>query len=163
MHFAGADCCQPVRGEIPVENRCRDGKPRQRVTSSPCRQQDEPDAEDAAPDGAWNLFPPGFCKDFTPRGVEKRHQALFLTCDAKCMTRSQLGMAQKIFKTRGTRTSCPSDVNDEEWEFCAGRDSGEPQSDPDLRFAGAGLGWLARPPAPAIPFRLLARHRGAQQ
>ena len=28
-------------------------------------------------------------------------------------------MAQKIFKTRGTRTSYPSDVSDEEWEFCA--------------------------------------------
>jgi len=28
-------------------------------------------------------------------------------------------MAKKIFKTRGTRTSYPSDVSDEEWEFCA--------------------------------------------
>jgi transposase len=28
-------------------------------------------------------------------------------------------MAQKTFKTRGTRTSYPSDVSDEEWEFCA--------------------------------------------
>jgi transposase len=28
-------------------------------------------------------------------------------------------MAQKIFKTRGTKTSYQSDVSDEEWEFCA--------------------------------------------
>ena len=28
-------------------------------------------------------------------------------------------MSQKIFKTRGTKTSYQSDVNDEEWEFCA--------------------------------------------
>ena len=28
-------------------------------------------------------------------------------------------MGEKIFKTRGTRTSYPSDVSDEEWEFCA--------------------------------------------
>lgn len=29
-------------------------------------------------------------------------------------------MAQKTFKTRGTKTSYQSDVSDEEWEFCAG-------------------------------------------
>ncbi len=28
-------------------------------------------------------------------------------------------MAKKRFKTRGTRTDCPSDVTDEEWAFCA--------------------------------------------
>jgi transposase len=28
-------------------------------------------------------------------------------------------MPQKTFKTRGTKTSYPSDVTDEEWEFCA--------------------------------------------
>ena len=28
-------------------------------------------------------------------------------------------MAQKVFKTRGTKTSYQSDVSDEEWEFCA--------------------------------------------
>ena len=28
-------------------------------------------------------------------------------------------MGKKIFKTRGTRTNYPSDVSDEEWEFCA--------------------------------------------
>src|SRR5215210_7295288 len=28
-------------------------------------------------------------------------------------------MGQKVFKTRGTKTSYQSDVSDEEWEFCA--------------------------------------------
>ncbi len=28
-------------------------------------------------------------------------------------------MAQKTLKTRGTKTNYPSDVSDEEWEFCA--------------------------------------------
>ena len=33
-----------------------------------------------------------------------------------CIT---LGMAEKIFKSGNGRTSYPSDISDEEWEFCA--------------------------------------------
>ena len=57
-------------------------------------------------------------------------------------------MAPKVFKTRGTRTSYPSDVSDEEWEFCAPyltlMDEGAPQRVYPLREIFNALRYLVK-------------------
>ncbi len=61
-------------------------------------------------------------------------------------------MAQKRFKTRGTRTDYPSDVTDEEWAFCAPyltlMEEDAPQRDYTLRGLFNALRYMIRAGCP---------------
>ena len=78
-------------------------------------------------------------------------------------------MAQKIFKTRGTKTSYQSDVSDEEWEFCAPyltlMKENAPQRDYTMRGLFNAVRYMVRAGCPwrMIPNELPPWHTVHQQ